>query len=403
MKTTKKIVLAFSGGLDTSWCVPWLKETYEAEIITVFVDVGGAGEAELKALADKSKILGADKHIHVDAREEYFSKVIRWLIAGHVMRGHLYPLCVGAERSLQAKIVAEMALAEGATSVAHGCTAAGNDQVRFEIAFRTLTPQLEILAPIRDGGPSRADEVAFLEERNLPVPPDAKDYSINSGLWGVTIGGKETCTTTDSIPESAWQRTRGAFDQMKTPTHLSIGFFAGMPVSLNGRILDPVPLIETLDAQAASFGIGRGIHLGDTILGVKGRVAFEAPAATVLIAAHRELEKLTLTSTQQSVKDHLSTQYGELVHTGRHLDPACRDMEALFEQSQRHVTGEVKVMLRTGMVFVEGAQSPFSLHDMAASIYGEEANDWTSNDAKGFCALAALPTKLAAQANGGTL
>ncbi len=397
---SKTIVLAFSGGLDTSWCVPWLLENRCERVVTVFVDVGGTTPKEIAAIAERSQELGAAEHVHVDARVEYFNDVIRWLIVGHVLRGHLYPLCVGAERNLQAKRISAIALAQGADAVAHGCTAAGNDQVRFEIAFRTLAPSLAILAPIRDLAPTRVEEIEFLESRGFSVPPQTRSYSINSGLWGVTIGGRETTSTQSTIPEDAWLRTKGAFERNLPAEVMTLSFAAGIPTHLDGKGHEPSRLIELVDRLASAFGIGRGIHLGDTILGVKGRVAFEAPAATVLMAAHRELEKVTLTQMQQDIKDQLAKSYGELIHTGRHLDPACRDIEALFQKSQESVTGEVRVLLRPGHVFVEGATSPFSIHKAAHSIYGEEAKDWSPEDARGFCTLAALPTRLAHVAKG---
>ena len=318
-----RIVLAFSGGLDTSWCVPWLKERHGADIVTVCADVGGLGADAANELAERSRVLGAVEHVHLDARRRFFDEVLRFLIMGNVLRGNLYPLCVGAERTLQAQEVARVAKELEATSIAHGCTAAGNDQVRFEVALSTLAPELTVLAPIRDEAPSRADELEFLEERDLPIPGHGAEYSVNSGLWGVTIGGRETTGTTETLPEDAWVRTRGAFDSPLPPTTHRIGFEKGQPCSLDGELYDPVTLIETVDELAASHGIGRGIHLGDTVLGAKGRVAFEAPAATALITAHRELEKLTLTATQARVNRELAATYGDLVHEGRLLEPAC--------------------------------------------------------------------------------
>lgn len=395
------IVLAFSGGLDTSWCVPWLRETHGCEVVTVTVDSGGLGPQASEQLAALSHALGAARHIHIDARAAFYDDVVRFLLIGHVRRGGLYPLCVGAERTLQAREVARTARALGATAVAHGCTAAGNDQVRFEIALRVLAPELAVLAPIRDVGPSRADEVAFLEARGLPVPAHGARYSINSGLLGVTIGGVETTGTTRGLPEEAWVRTRGAFESALPPARHMVRYERGQPVALDDEPLAPVALIERVDELAARHGIGRGIHLGDTILGSKGRVAFEAPAAEVLMLAHRELEKLVLTATQQRVKDLVAPIYGDLVHEGRHLEPAARDLEQLFLSTQARVTGTVELTLRTGSAFVEGVSSPHSLHAACRSVYGEAARDWTSADARGFSQLLALPLVLHARAAGG--
>src|SRR5690606_18052512 len=266
--------------------------------------------------------------------------------------------------------IAEHARKIGTKVVAHGCTAAGNDQVRFEVALRTLAPELTILAPVRDQAFKRPEQLKYLEERNLPIPPYGAAYSVNRGLWGVTIGGKETRTAHETIHEDAWVLSKTAFTDPQPPGSPTIGFEQGIPVSLDGTRLDPVTLIERLEAIGAKFGIGRGIHLGDTIIGTKGRVAFEAPAAEVLINAHRELEKLVMTGRQQRIKDMLSSVYGDLVHEGQHLDPVCRDIEALFVASQARVTGEVKVLYRPGNAFIEGVTSPYSLMAASKGVYG---------------------------------
>jgi argininosuccinate synthase len=392
------VVLAYSGGLDTSFCIPWIREERGAEVVTVTVDVGGLDPRELE---ERSRALGASRHVHVDARDAFFDEVLRFLIMGNVLRGEVYPLCVGAERTLQAKKVAEVARELGASVLAHGCTAAGNDQVRFEVALRTLAPELEVLAPIRDLGLSRDEEIHFLQERGLPVPASGGAYSINSGLWGVTIGGRETLDTKGSLPESAWVRTKGAFDIPREPEVHVVGFQEGVPCSLDGARLSPVALIEGLDKVAGRLGIGRGIHLGETVLGMKGRVAFEAPAATVLIQAHRELEKLVLTGRQVRVKDMVSRVFGDLVHEGQFLEPACRDIEALLLSSQSRVTGEVRLMFRAGSSFVEGVTSPWSLRDASSAVYGEAVGEWTPADAQGYARLLAMPSMLHARAGKG--
>jgi argininosuccinate synthase len=386
----KPILLAFSGGLDTSFCVPWLKETYGRPVITVTVDTGGIDEEAAATLARRAHELGASEHHLVPAKSAYFDRVLRYLLIGNARRGQLYPFCVGAERVLQAQMIAEMAKSLGSTTVAHGCTAAGNDQVRFEVALRTLAPGLEILAPVRDRAFKRPEQLAFLEERKLPVPPYGAAYSVNRGLWGVTIGGKETLTSLDSIPDTAWVLTRDAFSAPRQPERHTIGFTAGVPSSLDGVALDPVALIERLETLAAAFGIGRGIHLGDTVIGTKGRVAFEAPAAEVLLTAHRELEKLVLTGRQTRIKDLVAAPYGDLVHEGHHLDPVCRDIEALLVSSQRRVTGDVKVLMRPGSLFVEGVSSPYSLMAASKGVYGEAAGEWTPADALGYSKMLAL-------------
>jgi len=387
---SKPIVLAYSGGLDTSFLVPWLAETYGRPVITVTVDTGGIDEATTRALAERARALGSVEHHQIDARADYFEQVLRFLIMGNVKRGQLYPLCVGAERVMQAQTIAHMARKLGTNSIAHGCTAAGNDQVRFEVALRTLAPELEIIAPVRDRAFKRQEELEYLQKRNLPVPPFGAAYSINRGLWGVTIGGTETLTSKGSIPDSAWVITRDAFTKPKEAERHTISFKNGRPVGLDGKSLTPVAVIETLEKLAAPFGIGRGIHLGDTIIGTKGRVAFEAPAAETLLTAHRELEKLVLTGRQQRIKELVAQPYGDLVHEGQLLDPVCRDIEALLVSSQERVTGDVHVLFRPGNLFIEGVESPYSLMAASKGVYGESVGEWSPTDALGFSKIVSL-------------
>ncbi len=389
-KGDQPIVLAYSGGLDTSFLVPWLKENYGRPVITVTVDTGGIDEAAARTLAERARALGAVEHHQIDARADYFEQVLRFLIMGNVKRGQMYPLCVGAERVMQAQTIAHMARKLGTSMIAHGCTAAGNDQVRFEVAMRTLAPELEVLAPVRDRAFKRQEELDYLQSRGLPVPPFGAAYSVNRGLWGVTIGGKETLTSSGSIPDNAWVLTRDAFSHPRAAESHIVEFRQGRPVGLDGRALSPVALIEALEALAAPFGIGRGIHLGDTIIGTKGRVAFEAPAAEVLLTAHRELEKLVLTGRQQRIKETVAQPYGDLVHEGQLLDPVCRDIEALLLSSQERVTGHVRVQLRPGNLFIEGVESPYSLMAASKGVYGEAAGEWTPTDALGFSKIVAL-------------
>ena len=394
------ILLAFSGGLDTSFLVPWLKETYGREVVTLTVDTGGIDPAAAQVLERRSRELGAAAHHLVDARATYFDQVLRFLIMGNVRRGQLYPLCVGAERAIQAQVLAQQAKQLGIDTVAHGCTAAGNDQVRIEVALRTLAPGLEQLAPVRDEAFKRPEQLKFLEDRKLPVPPFGAAYSVNRGLWGVTIGGTETLTSSASIPESAWVLSRGAFAEPRPAERHVVGFAQGVPCAVDGETLGPVAVIEKLESLAAPFGIGRGIHLGDTIIGTKGRVAFEAPAAEVLLSAHRELEKLVLTARQQRIKESLAGPYGDLVHEGQNLDPVCRDIESLLVSSQQRVTGTVSVLLRPGGLFIEGVDSPYSLMKASRGVYGEATGEWTPADALGFSKMVALPCMFWARAGG---
>jgi argininosuccinate synthase len=384
----KPIVLAYSGGLDTSFLVPWLAENYQRPIITVTVDTIDAAAAQL--LHERALALGAIEHHQIDARAAYFEQVLQFLIMGNVRRGQLYPLCVGAERVMQAQQIALMARKLGTHSIAHGCTAAGNDQVRFEVALRTLAPELEIIAPVRDRAFKRQEELEFLQQRKLPVPPFGAAYSINRGLWGVTIGGNETLTSTGSIPDGAWVLSKDAFAKPRDAERHSIHFDQGRPVGLDGKTSTPVEVIEQLEQLAGPFGIGRGIHLGDTIIGTKGRVAFEAPAADVLLNAHRELEKLVLTPRQQRIKETVASPYGDWVHEGQLLDPVCRDIEALMLSSQERVTGVVHVLFRPGSLFVEGVESRYSLMLASKGVYGEAVGEWSPVDALGFSKIVSL-------------
>ena len=386
----KPIVLAYSGGLDTSFLVPWVAENYGRPIITVTVDTGGIDDQARRTLAERAKALGAVEHHIVDARADYFEQVLRFLIMGNVRRGQLYPLCVGAERVMQAQTIGRMARELGTNTIAHGCTAAGNDQVRFEVALRTLAPDLEVLAPVRDKAFKRQDELEYLQKRNLPVPPFGAAYSINRGLWGVTIGGTETLTSSGSIPDNAWVLSKDAFTNPKAPERHVISFEKGRPAKLDGKAMSAVEIIEQLETLGAPFAIGRGIHLGDTIIGTKGRVAFEAPAAETLLTAHRELEKLVLTPRQQRIKELVANPYGDLVHEGQLLDPVCRDIEALLLSSQERVTGDVRVLFRPGSLFIEGVESPYSLMTASKGVYGEAAGEWTATDALGFSKIVAL-------------
>lgn len=394
------IILAYSGGLDTSFCVPWLTETYRRPVITVTIDTGGIDPGEAAELEARALALGAIEHIRINARKEFYDSVLRFLIAGNVRRGQLYPLCVGAERGVQATRLARLARERGAGTIAHGCTAAGNDQVRFEVALRSINPDVEVLAPVRDNSWQRDEQMAYLREHGLPGPPTGSDYSINRGLWGVTIGGRETLTSADSIPESAWVISKNAYAEPQAPRTMTLTFDQGTPVAIDTDFAEPVALLETLESVGGSFAIGRGIHLGDTVLGTKGRVAFEAPAAEIVLTCHRELEKLVLSGLQQRVKDQVSAIYGDLIHEGKQLDPACRDIEALLAESQRRVSGDVHVELRPGSLFVTGVESPYSLLAATRGVYGEAAGEWSAADALGFARILSLPGILQARSGG---
>lgn len=394
------IILAFSGGLDTSFCVPWLRETYDRDVVTATIDTGGIDDDAATALEERALALGAIEHILVDCKQDYFDSVIRYLIAGNVLRGNAYPLCVGAERGLQAERLAQVATDRHATTVAHGCTAAGNDQVRFEVALRTLSPKLEVLAPVRDNSWVREEQLAYLESRGLPLPPQGSTYSINRGLWGITIGGQETLTSETSIPDDAWVLSPNAYSEPQLEARHTLEFDQGIPIALDDEPMSPVELIEAMEILAGRYAIGRGIHLGDTVLGTKGRVAFEAPAAIALITAHRELEKLVLSAQQMRVKDSVAQIYGDLVHEGKQLDLVCADIEAMLESSQKRVCGTVTFTLRPGSLFINGVSSSFSLLAATKGVYGEAAGEWTPADALGYARILALPGSLQTRAGG---
>jgi argininosuccinate synthase len=392
------IILAFSGGLDTSFCVPWLKETYARDVVTATIDTGGIDAQAADALRERALALGAVEHVLVDCKQDFFDSVIRYLIAGNVLRGQAYPLCVGAERGLQAARLAAVAIERNATTVAHGCTAAGNDQVRFEVALRTLSPGLEVLAPVRDNSFVRDEQLQYLESHGMPLPAQGSTYSINRGLWGITIGGQETLTSESSIPEDAWVMSANAFSTPLAPSKHTLEFAAGIPVALDGRKIEPVALIEALEALSGSYGIGRGIHLGDTALGTKGRVAFEAPAAVTLITAHRELEKLVLSAQQARIKETVASTYGDLIHEGKQLDLVCADIEAFLASSQQRVSGTVNFTLGPGNLFIDGVSSPFSLLAATKGVYGEAAGEWTAADALGYARILSLSGSLQTRA-----
>ena len=394
MQSTKPLVaLAFSGGLDTSYCVPRLAEDGWA-VETVFVNTGGTTPGDRAAIRRQAEAVGALRHHEVDARAVVFDRFVRYLIQGNVLRGEVYPLSVAAERTQQAISVIEAARAMGATAVAHGSTGAGNDQVRFDVAFRVLAPELQIITPIREENLQRADSIAYLEARGLPVPAKASAYSINRGLWGTTYGGGWTHDTWAGPPDELFEPPADA----PAPREIVIGWKQGVPVSIDGVAIDGPTLVDQLGDLCAGYGAGRGIHVGETALGIKGRIGFEAGAALLLIQAHRELEKLVLTKWQVFWKDSLGRFYGDRLHEGQYFDPALRDIEAMFTSSQQRVTGETRVRLSAGRTQVTGARSPFSMMDRAVATYGEENRLWTGEEARDFSRIVAIPSLLAYKA-----
>lgn len=386
----KTLALAFSGGLDTSFCVPHLTDQGWA-VHTVYVDTGGSTAEDLAAIARQAKAVGAVAHHAVDARQAVFDRFVRYLIQGNALRGQVYPLSVAAERTQQALSVVETARRLGAAAVAHGSTGAGNDQVRFDIAFRVLAPELEIITPIRDEGITRERAIAALEARKLPVPPKAGAYSINRGLWGTTWGGGWTHDTWAGPPAELLETPSDA----PPAREIVIAWSEGVPTGLDGTSFPGPELIRRLGELALTYGFGRNVHVGETALGIKGRIGFEAGAALLLIAAHRELEKLVLTKWQAFWKDQLGQFYGDRLHEGHYFDPALRDIEAFLASSQRRVSGEARVQVAPGRFQVVGTRSPFSMMDRSVATYGEENRLWTGEEARAFSRVSAIPELLA--------
>lgn len=394
----KNIVVAFSGGLDTSYMVAWLKDSGAERVVTVTVDTGGFDSEELSTIEKRSKELGADQHLTIDGKQETYDRVIKTLIQGNVLRGATYPLCVSAERIAQAEVLVRTALELGADAVAHGSTGAGNDQVRFDVAVRTLAPELAILAPIREQALSREQEATWLRSHGFNVEDKTSLYSINAGMWGVTIGGGETHDSWKSIPQEAYPNVVSPADAPPEGVEVTLSFEKGLPVSIDGKAMNGPELVDFLNSLGATHGVGRGVHTGDTILGIKGRIAFEAPAAMLLVGAHRELEKLVLTRWQQFWKEKMADFYGMLLHEAMFYDPVARDIEAMVASSQARVNGDVRLKLQQGIFEVQGTRSPHSLMDAAKATYGETQSLWEGRDAEGFTKIYGLQGRLAANA-----
>jgi argininosuccinate synthase len=391
---TKIFVLAFSGGLDTSYCVPRLIERGFA-VQTVFVNTGGTTTEQCAAIRAQALAVGATEHHEVDARRLVFDRFVRVLIQANVLRGEVYPLSVAAERTQQAISVVEIARQIGAVAVGHGSTGAGNDQIRFDIALRVLAPELEIVTPIREESLSREAAIAYLEARQLPVPPKSNAFSINAGLWGTTWGGGWTHDTWAAPPSELLDPS----DHAPPPADHLVGWEQGVPVTLDGEELPGYAIVDAVSALASAYGIGHGIHVGETALGIKGRIGFEAGSALMLISAHRELEKLVLTKWQSFWKDQLGRFYGDRLHEGHYFDPTLRDIEAMVASSQQRVTGETRIRMAAGRFLVTGARSPWSMMDRAIATYGEENVLWTGDEAKAFARVGAIPELLAMRAD----
>jgi argininosuccinate synthase len=396
----KKVVLAFSGGLDTTFCAVYLREELGYEVVTVTVNTGGFSKEELKSIEERAGKLKVSKHYSIDGREFVYGRFISYIIKGNSLRGNIYPLSVGAERVAQAVEVGRIAKKVNAETVAHGSTGAGNDQIRFDVALGVLVPDREILAPIRSLGWSRKQEAQWLQERGVEVELEVQDYSINEGLWGTTIGGKETHDSWEFPPEGVFRKTRNADDTPPDLREVVIGFEQGLPLSLDGKAGKGVQVVEELNQIAGEYGIGRGVHIGDTIMGIKGRIVFEAPAPILVISAHRELEKLVLSKNQRFWKDHLGQVYGDMLHEGLYFDPVMRDIEALIDSSQQRVSGDVRIQLYRGNYLATGVRSKHSLMKRDLAVYGEEQKLWDWRDAEGFSRIYGIPSKLHSMLDG---
>ncbi len=377
----KKVVLGFSGGLDTSYCVKYLHEDLGYEVHSITVNTGGFSDEEIRQIEEHARTLGVKSHTTVNAVKSYYDSIIKYLIFGNVLKNNTYPLSVSAERLSQALHIAEHVKKTGAQAVAHGSTGAGNDQVRFDMVFNIMIPGVEILTPIRDLRLSREQEIAYLKDKGVNMNFSKAVYSINKGLWGTSVGGKETLSSKGMLPEEAWptQLTKKESEEVK------LSFEKGELVRVNDKnFAHPSEAIQYLQQLAGPYAIGRDIHVGDTIIGIKGRVGFEAAAPMVILKAHHALEKHVLTKWQLSWKDQLAQFYGNWLHEGQILDPVMRDIEQFLQSSQANVTGEVFVQLLPYRFVIIGIESAYDLMSSKFGKYGEMNNGWTGEDVRGF-------------------
>ena len=375
----QEVLLAFSGGLDTTYCTIFLQEK-GYKVHTVTVNTGGFTDQELDQLTERALELGAQSHKNIDVTEEFYEQCVRYLIAGNVLKNNTYPLSVSAERAFQARAIAQYANELGVDAIAHGSTGAGNDQVRFDMIFHTLCPDKSIITPIRDHQISREEEIDFLLKNQVAGDWEKAQYSINQGLWGTSVGGKETLTSHQSLPSEAYP------SQLETQgdEKVTVTLENGNPVAINGQTMTSVDCILKLNEVASKYAVGRAIHVGDTIIGIKGRVGFEAAAPLILISAHHALEKHVLTRHQLMIKDQLSLTYGNLLHEGQFLEPAMRDVEALLDSTQKHVSGDVFIRLSPYRYEIEGISSPNDLMQSEFGKYGEMNAAWSGEDVRGF-------------------
>ena len=379
----QKVALAFSGGLDTSFCVKYLSLEKNLEVHSVFINSGGFSKQEEEKIEDRARSLGVATHISIDVSETYYQKCIRYLVYGNMMRNHHYPMSVSSERIFQAMAVVEYAQQHGINIIAHGSTGAGNDQVRFDMIFQILAPGIEVLAPIRELKLSREAEVEYLQKVGFNESFEKHAYSINQGLWGTTVGGKETLTSSQGLPEEAYP---SQLEEQK-PKDMVVEFE-------KGELVGGVASIRQIEEEAAAFAIGRGIHIGETIIGIKGRVGFEAAAPAIIIRAHQELEKHTLGKWQAYWKGQLSEWYGMMLHEGQYLDPVMRNIEKFLKDTQLFVSGKVYLTLRPYAFEVNGIESEHDLMKASEATYGEMHEGWSGEDVIGFTRIMSNPARL---------
>lgn len=386
----EKVVLAYSGGLDTSYCVKYLSEELGLEVYTALANTGGFTPEELKAVEEKAYALGAKKHVNLDVTTDYYEKCIKYMVFGNVLRNHTYPVSVSSERTFQALAIVEYANEIGAQYIAHGSTGAGNDQVRFDLCFTVFAPDKKIITPTRDLKLSREEEIAYLKAHGVNYDWKKMEYSINKGVWGTSVGGKETLRADTNLPEEAYPSQL----QKTGKEILEIEFEKGEIVAVNGCPVEKIKAINTIEGIASPWAIGRDTHVGDTIVGIKGRVGFEAAAPLLIIKAHELLEKHTLTKWQQYWKEQLGNWYGMFLHEAMYAEPVMRDIEKFLENSQRNVSGKVSIQLRPYHFDLIGIESAHDLMHSGFAEYGEMNNAWIAEDVKGFTKMIAMPLKI---------
>jgi len=385
-----KVVLAFSGGLDTSYSAIYLKQEKQLQVYSAIVNVGGFSTEELSEIETKAYTLGVHHHIALEQTQVYYDKIIKYLIFGNVLKNNSYPLSVSSERIYQAIALAEYAKSIDAAYLAHGSTGAGNDQIRFDLIFQLIAPEIEILTPIRDLQLSREAEINYLVEHGIVMEWEKMKYSINKGLWGTSIGGQETLTSNQTLPEEAYPNPL----LRNHSEEISIEFKKGELCGLNGKKMNPVEVIQELEEIAHQFAIGRDMHIGDTIIGIKGRVAFEAAAATIIIKAHHTLEKHTLSKWQLHWKEQLGNWYGMFIHESQYFEPVMRNIETFLSDSQTNVNGKVLVELHPYRFVIQGIESKNDLMNSDFGEYGEMNKNWSGEDVKGFSKILANPMQI---------